>query len=153
MTLKVFNLLCDNGHSFEGWFGSAADYESQCARGLLDCPVCASKSIQKALSAPYLATHAPAPAPASQPQEARPAAMPPPAQLQAMFIKMAREFVANTEDVGERFAEEARRIHYKEAKERGIRGVATRDEAAALEEEGINVMPLPFADLLKEPLQ
>jgi hypothetical protein len=73
--------------------------------------------------------------------------------MQALLIKMAREIAANTEDVGERFAEEARRIHYKEAPERGIRGVTTQAEAAALEEEGISVVPLPFADLLKNPLQ
>jgi hypothetical protein len=83
----------------------------------------------------------------------QPAAMPTPAQLQAMFVKMAREVAANTEDVGERFAEEARRIHYDEAPERGIRGVASAEEARSLEDEGIKVMPLPFGHLLKEPLQ
>jgi hypothetical protein len=79
--------------------------------------------------------------------------MPTQEQMQALFLKMAREIVANTEDVGERFAEEARRIHYKEAPERGIRGVTSRDEADALEEEGIKVVPMPFANLLKDPLQ
>ena len=77
----------------------------------------------------------------------------PPEQMQALFVKMAREILSSTEDVGERFAEEARRIHYKEAPERGIRGVTSRDEAEALEDEGIQVMPLPFSKLLKEPLQ
>ena len=81
------------------------------------------------------------------------AALPTPAQMQAMFLRMAREVAASTEDVGERFAEEARRIHYKEAPERGIRGVASKDEAEALADEGIAVMPLPFGDLLKDPLQ
>jgi len=79
--------------------------------------------------------------------------MPTPEQMQALFLMMAREIVAGTEDVGERFAEEARRIHYKEAPERGIRGVTSKDEADALEEEGISVMPMPFAHLLKDPLQ
>lgn len=149
MALKVFNLHCDSGHAFEGWFGSADDFDAQFARGQLTCPLCGSHQVTKALSAPYLATGA------SEKQLAAPqqAAMPTPAQMQALFVKFAREIVANTEDVGQRFAEEARRIHYKEAEERGIRGVTTKDEAAALEEEGINVVPLPFADLLKEPLQ
>jgi hypothetical protein len=79
--------------------------------------------------------------------------MPTPAQMQAIFLRMAREVAASTEDVGERFAEEARRIHYKEAPERGIRGVASKDEAAALADEGIAVVPLPFGNLLKDPLQ
>ncbi len=150
MALKVFNLHCDSGHAFEGWFGSAADFDSQHARGQLTCPLCGSHQVSKALSAPYVATGAVAPKPATQQQAA---AMPTPAQMQALFVRMAREIAANTEDVGERFAEEARRIHYKEAEGRGIRGVTSKEEAAALEEEGINVLPLPFADLLKGPLQ
>jgi len=79
--------------------------------------------------------------------------MPTAEQMQTLFLKLAREIVANTEDVGEKFPEEARRIHYKEAPERGIRGVTSREEADALEEEGIKVMPVPLADLLKDPLQ
>jgi hypothetical protein len=149
MALKVFNLNCDNGHSFEGWFGSSDDYEAQHANGQLSCPLCGTNVVTKALSAPYLATGVAAPEKATMQQ----AAMPTPAQMQALFVKMAREIAANTEDVGERFAEEARRIHYKEVEERGIRGVTSKDEAAALVEEGINVVPMPFAHLLKEPLQ
>ncbi|MGE5339649.1 MAG: DUF1178 family protein [Gemmatimonadota bacterium] len=148
MALKVFNLLCDNGHAFEGWFGSSADYESQHANGQLSCPVCGSNTVSKALSAPYVASRAAEPA-----RETQQAALPTPAQMQALFIRMAREIAANTEDVGTRFAEEARRIHYKETEERGIRGVTSKEEAAALEDEGINVLPLPFAELLKNPLQ
>ena len=79
--------------------------------------------------------------------------MPTTEQLQSFFLKLAREIVANTDDVGESFPEEARRIHYKEAPERGIRGVTTKQEAEALEEEGIKVMPMPFAHLLKGPVQ
>ena len=148
MTLKVFNLRCDSGHSFEGWFSASDDYDAQRARGQLSCPLCGSNVVTKALSAPYVASGAAEPKPAVQQ-----AALPTPAQMQALFVKMAREIAANTEDVGERFAEEARRIHYQEAEQRGIRGVTSKEEAAALEEEGISVVPLPFADLLKEPLQ
>ena len=147
MALKVFNLRCDVGHGFEGWFRSSEDYEDQRAQGRLSCPMCGSHVVTKALSAPYVSTGA-ASAPAVQA-----AAMPTPAQMQALFVKMAREIAANTEDVGERFAEEARRIHYKEVEERGIRGRTSKEEAAALVEEGIHVVPLPFGDLLKEPLQ
>ena len=152
MAIKVFNLRCAQEHAFEGWFGSAEDFDTQQQRGLLSCPLCGSSTVSKAPSAPYIGSGALAPStPAAVAKQ--PAAMPTPAQLQAMFVKMAREVAANTEDVGERFAEEARRIHYDEAPERGIRGVASRDEAKALEDEGIAVMPLPFAHLLKDPLQ
>jgi hypothetical protein len=151
MAIKVFNLRCAQEHAFEGWFSSAEDFDDQHARGLLSCPLCGSSTVSKAPAAPYIGSHATEPsAPAVVKQ---PAAMPTPAQLQAMFVKMARDVAANTEDVGERFAEEARRIHYDEAPERGIRGVASAEEARSLEEEGIKVMPLPFAHLLKGPLQ
>jgi hypothetical protein len=147
-TVKVYNLNCEQQHAFEGWFASAEAFESQLAAGQVQCPVCDSIAITKALSAPRLNFGAEEPTP--QRQEA---AMPTAEQMQALFLKMAREIVSNTEDVGERFAEEARRIHYKEAPERGIRGVTSKDEADALEEEGIKVMPMPFGKLLKDPLQ
>lgn len=148
-TLKVFNLHCEQGHAFEGWFASAEVFDAQVAGGQVQCPVCGSTAISKALSAPRLNLGAEPP----QPQQRQVAAMPTAEQMQALFLKMAREIVANTEDVGEKFAEEARRIHYKEAPERGIRGMTSKEEAEALEEEGINVMPMPFANLLKGPLQ
>jgi hypothetical protein len=145
--LKVFNLHCEQGHAFEGWFASAEAFDAQVAGGRVQCPVCGSTAISKALSAPRLNLGA-------EPQQQRQvAAMPTSEQMQALFLRMAREIVASTEDVGEKFAEEARRIHYKEAPERGIRGVTSKDEAEALEEEGIKVMPMPFANLLKDPLQ
>lgn len=147
MALKVFDLRCDNEHSFEGWFGSEGDFESQQARGLIECPLCGSKEIRRLPSAPRLNLGAPAVEPKQE------AALPTAEQMQALLVKVAREIAANTEDVGERFAEEARRIHYREAPERGIRGVTSKQEAEALEEEGIRVMPLPFAHLLKDPLQ
>ncbi len=147
MAIKVFNLRCAQDHAFEGWFGSAEDFESQQARKLIACPICNATDVVKAPSAPYIGTRGGG-EPAAQAKQ--PAAMPTPAQLQAIFMKMAREVAANTEDVGERFAEEARRIHYNEAPERGIRGVASSEEAKALEEEGISVMPLPFGHLLKD---
>ncbi len=154
--MKVFDLACEHEHRFEGWFGSAEDYESQLARGLVECPVCASKAIRKLLAAPRLnlsgasdtaqqPTRAPAP-PAG-------AGAPDPRALQAMFMRMARALVRDTEDVGERFAEEARKIHYREAPARGIRGVASADEARELTEEGIEVFSFPIPAALKEPVQ
>ena len=153
MALKVFNLACERDHAFEGWFTSENDYDSQSERGLLSCPVCESLEIRKTPSAPRLNLGAvePAATPANAPVQA--SMMPTPQQLQAIYLRMARELAANTEDVGERFAEEARRIHYREVPERGIRGVTSSDEAQELLDEGISVLPLPFGPLLKDPLQ
>lgn len=151
MSIKVFNLRCDNGHLFEGWFASGDDLDAQRERGLLSCPVCNSVEVVKAPSAPYVGRAVAEPAPAETGAAARQAAiMPTPAQMQAMFMTMAREIARTTEDVGERFAEEARRIHYNEVPARGIRGTTTREEAQALDEEGIGVMPIPFAHLLND---
>jgi len=152
--MKVFDLCCEQDHRFEGWFGSAEDYDSQLSRGLIECPVCESRAIRKLLAAPRLnlsgATEpvAARPAPASGPPQP-----PDPQALQALMVRMARHLVRNTEDVGERFADEARRIHYREAPERGIRGVATPDEARELGEEGIEVFSFPLPAVAKEPLQ
>ncbi|MCA3216844.1 MAG: DUF1178 family protein [Burkholderiales bacterium] len=149
--MKVFNLRCDNAHTFEGWFASGNDLDAQRERGLLSCPVCNSVEVVKAPSAPYVGRAVAEPAPAETGAAARQTAiMPTPAQMQAMFMTMAREIARTTEDVGERFAEEARRIHYNEVPARGIRGTTTRAEAQALDEEGIGVMPNPFAHLLND---
>jgi hypothetical protein len=141
--MKVFNLACEHDHPFEGWFASAEDFDDQTARGLLECPVCTSRQVRKLLSAPRLNL--------SSSEPASPA--PTPEAAQALMLRLARHLMKNTEDVGERFAEEARRIHYKEAPERGIRGQASLEEARELAQEGIEVMALPMPALLKEPLQ
>jgi hypothetical protein len=153
--VKVFDLVCGNGHGFEGWFGSAHDYDAQRTGGLLACPLCESRNVDRRPSAPRLNLGAAEPAaapPEGQAEHDRQGAMlTDPRTLQAALFKVAREIVARTEDVGERFAEEARRIHYDEVPERAIRGVASREEAQALAAEGIAVMPLPYAHLLKGP--
>jgi hypothetical protein len=139
----VFNLACEQRHPFEGWFGSAADMASQQARGLLSCPVCGSSSIEKQLSAPrlnLLPSHAGHDVADRDGTPTRAVLAPEHAQLREMI----RQVVAQTEDVGQRFPEEARRIHYKEAPLRSIRGVASPKEAEALSEEGIEVAYLPF---------
>ncbi|HEX6973445.1 MAG TPA: DUF1178 family protein [Vicinamibacterales bacterium] len=149
--MKVFNLCCDIDHAFEGWFASHEEFDRQLDAGLVQCPVCGTRAISKMPSAPRLnISGAQEPAPQAAPKE--PVAMPNEAAMRAMLAQMARHIIANTEDVGERFPEEARRIHYEEAPRRSIRGVASKEEAADLEDEGIDVMPVPFADLLKNSL-
>ena len=159
--MKVLDLQCRQGHAFEGWFASQEDYASQRERGLLTCPVCNDAEVSKKLSAPRLnlgrsaepaapapdAPQVPATAPAAQAMPALPQA------LQAAMLKMVRHVMANTEDVGTRFAEEARKIHYGEADNRNIRGQASREETEALLDEGIDILPLPVPAGLKEPLQ
>ncbi len=148
--MKVFNLACASDHLFEGWFGSSEDYDSQCARGLLECPVCGDRTVRKMPAAPRLNLSSAEPArqvPASAGQT------PSREQVQALWLKMANFIRANTEDVGERFASEARRIHYQEAPERGIRGVTTPEEAAELADEGIEVMSFPLPKGPSGPLQ
>lgn len=144
--MKVLNLQCSDGHRFEGWFASNEAFETQLADGLVECPVCAGKQISKGLSAPRLnlgaAKEAAAPALPAQAKE-----------QQGRWLRAVRELMASTEDVGERFAHEARRIHYGEVEERGIRGQATREETAALAEEGIAVMQIALPRALKETLQ
>ncbi len=152
----VFNLACEHGHAFEGWFASADDMASQKARGLLSCPMCASTQIEKQLSAPRLnllpsgSDRAPAAAAGSPGSAPIQHAMMAPQQ--AEMLAMLRKMVENTEDVGNKFPEEARRIHYKETEARSIRGVASQKEAAALAEEGIAVTQLPFPIVDKSEL-
>jgi hypothetical protein len=150
--MKVFDLCCDADHRFEGWFASEAEYERQIAESLVECPLCGSRSLRKMLSAPRLnlshnQAERMAPVPAAQPsQMAR-------EQIQAMWMQMARQIIESTEDVGARFAEEARKIHYREAEGRAIRGTASADETAALADEGIEVLALPLPAALKGPVQ
>lgn len=156
--MKVLNLQCAAQHVFEGWFASEEDYASQMARGLLECPLCGDKAVHKLPSAPRLNLGAPraeAAVPAAfHHQEVVAGASEPAVQaLQAAWMQAARRIIAETEDVGTRFAEEARKIHYGEAEERGIRGQASREEMQALREEGVAVLALPIPDALKEPLQ
>lgn len=149
--MKVLNLQCAGGHGFEGWFGSEDDFQDQLARGLVSCPLCGEAQVAKLPSAPRLNFGATAPearVPARQEVVATPDAA-----MQAALMKMVRHVMANTEDVGERFAEEARKIHYGETEERGIRGQASREETEALLDEGISVLPLPVPKGLKGPLQ
>lgn len=160
--MKVLNLKCGHGHVFEGWFASEDDYQQQLSSQLLSCPMCGDISVTKLPSAPRLnlgaspTNSAPAESEKVSTGEAGTAdsvASLPPAALQAAWMQVVRRVMANTEDVGERFAEEARRIHYGEADERGIRGQASQEETEALLDEGIAVVPLPVPPGFKDTLQ
>jgi len=195
--MKVWNLRCGQGHGFEGWFGSEADYQSQVERGLLSCPLCGDLQVQRLPSAPRLNLsgardrqeassgaqqparsgaaavasgrdrpsappdgphHATPGRPGTpQPGATQPGNLTPPnfdamsEALQTRLLEAVREVLAKTEDVGEQFADEARRIHYGDAEERGIRGQATAEQRAELADEGIDVFTLPVPDGLKGP--
>ncbi|PWK38008.1 DUF1178 family protein [Cupriavidus plantarum] len=139
--MKVLDLRCAQDHRFEGWFASEEDAQSQIARDLVQCPVCGDHAVSRLPSAPRLNLSGATPAPeAQQTLQA----------LQSRYMKAVRQVLAQTEDVGDRFAEEARRMHYQEAPERGIRGQASREEVRALAEEGIEAFPLVVPDALKQ---
>ncbi len=149
--MKVLDLQCAHGHAFEGWFASEADFVSQCEKSMVQCPACGNADIAKKLSAPRLNLGAAAPE-----AEARTEVVNAPAAQQALtaaWMEIARRIVAHTDDVGDRFASEARRMHYGDVEERAIRGRTTPDEARALVEEGIEVMPFVLPEALKNPLQ
>lgn len=149
--MKVLDLQCGQQHVFEGWFASEDDFLGQRGRGLVECPVCGDASITKRLSAPRLNLgSARAEAASTQDVVATGGTEP---TLQSAWMAVARRIMADTDDVGERFAEEARKIHYGETKERGIRGQASRAQAESLIEEGIAVLPFPMPDALKGQLQ
>ena len=130
-----YALACDHGHEFEGWFGSSDAFDDQQARGLIDCPMCASKSVRKQIMAPAVAG------------TKRRGDEPNPGQMQAMMMEAAgriRAHVeANFDDVGDTFAREARAIHEGKSEERGIYGQATSAEVRDLIEDGIPIAPLP----------
>jgi len=161
--MKVLDLQCAQGHGFEGWFGSEDDFQSQQARALVQCPLCGDATISKKLSAPRLSlSRASAPETRErsessdwpeQSEQALAVAGPQDADMAKRWMEIGRHLMANTTDVGQRFAEEARKIHYGEAPERGIRGQTSAREARELMEEGIGVLPFALPEALKGPLQ
>jgi hypothetical protein len=175
--MKVYNLSCSFDHRFEGWFASEEDCLTQQSSGMLACPLCNSTEITRMPSAPHIAkshtkvdkegvgqrseTSALAKvAPTeNQPSHNEVAAVTRAdhsqleAKVQAAFLNGMRELMNRSEDVGSEFAEEARKMHYKESPERSIRGHTTADEAESLREEGIEILALPAIPLLKNTLQ
>ncbi|AQV93377.1 DUF1178 domain-containing protein [Cupriavidus necator] len=145
--MKVLDLRCAHDHRFEGWFASEEDAQSQISRDLVQCPVCGDHAVSRLPSAPRLNLSG-ATAREGSARPAQPAAAP--VTLQALYMKAVKQVLAQTEDVGDRFAEEARRMHYDETPERGIRGSASAEEVQALAEEGIETFPLVVPDALKQ---
>ena len=138
----VYDLLCSGGHAFEGWFASGAEFDRQKDARLVSCPVCDGSDIERRPSAKVRVAKAagPPPVPPSSNVTATSDAI---AGISPELLAKLREAVRNTEDVGERFPEEARKIHYEEAPPRSIRGKASREEAESLAEEGIDFSQLP----------
>ena len=139
----VFDLKCAGGHVFEAWFGSSGDYEDQRQCGLVQCPLCGSEEIGKAVMAPRLG----AKGNQTQPAEAPHASSADPEAVKAMLAAVAamqKKLLENSSYVGSRFAAEARAIHEGASEARPIHGQASRAEAEALAEDGIEVTPLPF---------
>lgn len=145
--MKVLNLRCAHDHRFEGWFASEDDAQSQISRELVQCPVCGDHAVSRLPSAPRLNLSG---AGGDKPARAAAEGDTAPVSLQSLYLQAVRQVLAKTEDVGERFAEEARRIHYEEAPERGIRGTASPDEVRALADEGIDTFPLVVPAALKQ---
>jgi hypothetical protein len=133
-----YALSCDHDHAFEGWFGSSSDYDDQAARGLLECPLCASKAVRKQIMAPAVAG-----------TKAQRAAPEPTAAMREMMMtamgEVRRQVEENFDYVGDRFAREARDIHDGKSEERGIYGEASPKEVKALIEDGVRIAPLPPA--------
>ena len=143
----VFNLHCKDGHRFEGWFASAKDFTSQKKRGLLACPSCGDTTIEKGLSAPRLNMGAQEPRkqlPVSSQKTPDMDGKDPFAVAQMLYSRMLDEILTKSEDVGDKFPEEARKIYYNESEGRPIRGRATKEEHDALIDEGIPVARFPI---------
>ena len=138
-----YDLICDKGHAFDGWFSDSEAFEKQAKRGFVECSHCGSTRIEKQLMAPRVGTKANRKNDAKPQRMAAVPADPRMAEMMAMMREMRRHVEENAENVGDKFAHEARRIHYGESEERGIFGNATADEAKSLIEEGIEVLPLP----------
>ena len=139
-----YSLMCEKGHEFEGWFSSSEDYDVQNKRGFVTCAICGNANISKTLMAPQVSGTKKS-SDADNPSV--PMAQMPSPQLPAEMIEQLRKIKkhveANSENVGDKFPEEARKIHYGEAEERGIYGKASLKEAVDLAEEGVNVLPIP----------
>ena len=153
--MKVLDLQCALGHVFEGWFASESDFVDQSQRSLVQCPVCGDPSVVKKLSAPRLSLSGIRSEPSERKDESKNAIAPAtqsPASVDAL-LALARRVLAETTDVGDQFAEEARKMHYGEKKQHGIRGTVTPDETHALADEGIEVLSFPLPQSLKGPLQ
>jgi hypothetical protein len=161
--MKVYNLACPLDHHFEGWFASEEDCLAQQDKGILACPICDSTIITRMPSAPHIAKSYSTELAIHKEETGNLSGdvmaltgkdhSQLEAQVQAAFLKGMRDLMGRSEDVGNAFAEEARKIHYKESPERSIRGQTTLDEAESLRDEGIEVMAVPMIPVFKNTLQ
>lgn len=137
-----YALACAEGHAFESWFPDSAAYEKQRKRGFVVCPECGSTRVDKAIMAPAVVGGV------RPPSEAGPEILVDDRRRKAreFLTAMRREIEANTDDVGARFPQEARAIHFGEAPERAIRGRASLEEAKSLIEDGVGVLPMPMME-------
>jgi hypothetical protein len=147
-----YHLRCERGHAFESWFQSSSAYEAQEKRKLVNCPTCGSAKVERAIMAPRIVSkkgrETPVPAPAATaPEAATPASTPllmaQERELRAKLKELRDHIVKNADNVGERFPNEARKMHYGDIEHRPIYGEASPDEARALIQEGVDVAPLP----------
>jgi hypothetical protein len=148
-----YNLRCDHGHAFESWFQSSSAYESQEKRKLVSCPACGSTKVERAIMAPQIASKKNrdranmAPSPAASTEVAAPASTPlmmaQERELRAKLKELRDHIVKNADNVGERFPNEARKMHYGDIEHRPIYGEASPEEARSLIDEGVEVSPLP----------
>ena len=141
--MKVYNLQCQEGHSFEGWFRSEDDFISQNKKGLFSCPICDNGNISRIPSAAHI-----------QSNKARDSLNNNNTisyEVQKKLVEVAKQILKDSENVGNRFAEEAKKIHRNESKIRSIHGTATLEESQELKEEGVEVLTLPLNILRKKP--
>jgi hypothetical protein len=157
VTMKVLDLRCANGHVFEGWFAGEDDFLAQNGARRIECPLCGDSVIVKAPTAARLNLGVRDASPQARATQASSNASSEhttmPQAMQAAWMRAVRHVLAHTEDVGPRFAEEARRIHYGESDQRGIRGKTTEQERDALRDEGIEFVTLPLPEGLDGPMQ
>jgi hypothetical protein len=148
-----YQLRCDQDHRFDGWYKDSSAFDKLAGTGLVECPVCGSDKVTRALMAPAIARARPEPAPPAPPQQAAPhaeaapqqaAAGPIPAQMVALLQRMRAEVEKNCDYVGPGFADEARKMHRGESEFRGIYGEASDSDAEDLREEGIDIARLPW---------
>jgi hypothetical protein len=151
-----YALVCEQRHNFESWFQSSAAYDKQAKRGLVTCPHCGSAKVEKAIMAPRLSsskqrkapdeTQAPAPAVSAPAPENSPVAMISPAETEfrARLKELREHLTKNADNVGQKFPEEARKMHYGEIEHRSIYGEASPKDAKDLAEEGVEFHPLPI---------
>ena len=147
--MVIYNLLCKKKHSFEGWFPSFEDFQTQAQRKLISCPTCGTTKVEKIphACAVHVKREQPAPPPPAKKTEAAAPAPPTAAEFKEMLLKVHHYVKENFEDVGPRFAQEARQIHRGAAEERPIHGTATREETKELADEGVPFVALPKPEL------